>query len=162
MKDISNHITYDEATVSQTATRKGIKNIPNAQELARMKNVATKIFDKVRDHFDVPIKVSSFFRSKELNAAVGGSKTSQHMTGEAIDMQALGKITNAQIYNYIKDNCEFDQLIIEGVSKNYIAWIHVSLRLVGKNRKQILIMHNVNGRTTYTPYTEKAMKEIFG
>jgi zinc D-Ala-D-Ala carboxypeptidase len=138
MKDISDHITYDEATVSQTATRKGIKNTPTAAELARMKNVATKIFDKVRDHFGVPIKVSSFFRSKELNAAVGGSKTSQHMTGEAIDMQALSKITNVQIYNYIKDNCDFDQLIWEYGNDTNPAWVHVSLRLVGKNRKQIL------------------------
>jgi zinc D-Ala-D-Ala carboxypeptidase len=136
MKDISEHITYSEATVSQTAIRKGIKNIPNAQELSRMQYVATEIFDKVRDHFNVPIRVSSFFRCKELNAAIGGSKTSQHMTGEAIDMQATGKLTNAQIYNYIKDNFEFDQLIWEFGTDKEPAWVHVSLRKIGKNRKQ--------------------------
>jgi zinc D-Ala-D-Ala carboxypeptidase len=138
MKDISKYITYSEATVSQTATRKGIKNIPNAQELSRMQYVATEIFDKVRDHFNVPIRVSSFFRCKELNAAVGGSKTSQHMTGEAIDMQATGKLTNAQIYHYIKDNFEFDQLIWEFGTDKEPAWVHVSLRKIGKNRKQLL------------------------
>jgi zinc D-Ala-D-Ala carboxypeptidase len=138
MTRISKYISYDEATVSQTATRKGIKNTPTAAELARMKNVAEKIFDKVREHFGEPIRVSSFFRGKELNAAVGGSKTSQHMTGEAIDMQAIGKTTNAQIYNYIKDNCDFDQLIWEYGTNTEPAWVHVSLRLVGKNRKQIL------------------------
>jgi zinc D-Ala-D-Ala carboxypeptidase len=139
MTRISKYISYEEATVSQTATRKGISNKPNAQELARMKNVAEKVFDKVREHFGEPIRVSSFFRGKELNAAVGGSKTSQHMTGEAIDIQAIGKATNKDIFNYIKDNLEYDQIISEYPDKSgNPAWVHVSLRLVGKNRKQVL------------------------
>ena len=139
MERISKYVSYNEATRSQTATRKGIKNVPNAQELARMKNVATKIFDKVREHFGIPLTVSSFFRCKELNTAIGGSRSSQHMTGEAIDIDADGSsVTNAQIYNYIKDNFEFDQLIWEYGNDKNPAWVHVSLRLVGKNRRQIL------------------------
>ena len=138
MKNISKYISYKEAITSQTATRNKIENTPNELELVCMQLVALRVFDVVREHFNVPIRVSSFFRSLALNKAVGGSKTSQHVKGQAIDMQGSGKISNKMIFEYIKDNLDFDQLIWEfGTDKNP-AWVHVSYVSKEKNRKQIL------------------------
>lgn len=140
MERISKYVSYDEATKSQTAIRNKIDNKPNTEEINNMKYVASKVFDKVREHFGIPLKVSSFFRCKKLNTAVGGSATSQHMTGEAIDIDADGSsITNAQVFDYIKNNLDFDQLIWEFGDKKNPAWVHVSLKRNGKNRKQILV-----------------------
>jgi len=135
--NISKYITLAEATTSQTAVRKNIPNIPNEKELENMKHVAVNVFDKVREHFGKPIRVSSFFRCLRLNNAVGGSKTSQHIKGMAIDMQGTNGLTNAEIFHYIKDNLEFDQLIWEYGTEQEPAWVHVSL-VKGKNRKQVL------------------------
>lgn len=141
MERISKYVSYDEATKSQTAIRNKIDNKPNTEEINNMKYVASKVFDKVREHFGIPLKVSSFFRCKKLNTAVGGSATSQHMTGEAIDIDADGSsITNAQVFDYIKNNLDFDQLIWEFGDKKNPAWVHVSLKRNGKNRKQILVV----------------------
>lgn len=137
MKNISKYITYQEAITSQTAIRRGIRNVPNQQQLEAMQHVALNVFDKVREHFKKPIRVSSFFRNIATNKAVGGSRTSQHMTGEAIDIQATKGFTNAQIFNFIKEYLEFDQLIWEFGTEDNPAWVHVSLRKNG-NRKQIL------------------------
>jgi len=111
--DISPHVSYKEATHSDTAKRLGIINIPDFEQLSKMVTIATEIFEAIRNHFGVPIHVSSFFRSAELNKAIGGSKTSQHVLGEAMDIDAdkYGKITNRQIFNYIKDKLKFDLLI---------------------------------------------------
>jgi zinc D-Ala-D-Ala carboxypeptidase len=138
MKNISKYVTYQEATNSQTATRKNIDNTPKEIELISMQLVALRVFDNVREHFNTPIRVSSFFRSTELNKAVGGSRTSQHMKGQAIDMQSTGKLTNKMIFDYIKDNLDFDQLIWEFGNKTNPAWVHVSYISREKNRKQIL------------------------
>lgn len=135
--NISKYITLAEATTSQTAIRKNIPNIPNEKELENMKYVAVNVFDKVREHFGKPIRVSSFFRCLRLNNAVGGSKTSQHVKGMAIDMQGTNGLTNAEIFHYIKDNLEFDQLIWEYGTEQEPAWVHVSL-VKGKNRKKVL------------------------
>jgi zinc D-Ala-D-Ala carboxypeptidase len=135
--NISKYITLAEATTSQTAVRKGIPNVPNAKELENMQLVATLVFDKVREHFGKPIRVSSFFRSLRLNVAVGGSKTSQHTKGMAIDMQGTNGLLNAQIFHYIKDNLEFDQLIWEYGTNKEPSWVHVSYNK-GKNRGQVL------------------------
>ena len=137
MKNISKYITYQEAVTSQTAIRKGIDNTPNSNALINMQLLGIRVFDIVREHFKKPIRVSSFYRSLLLNNAVGGSRTSQHVTGEAIDIQATKGFTNAQIFNFIKDNLEFDQLIWEYGTKENPAWVHVSYRKSG-NRKQIL------------------------
>jgi zinc D-Ala-D-Ala carboxypeptidase len=137
MKNISKYITYQEAVTSQTAIRKRINNTPNSNALINMQLLGIRVFDIVREHFKKPIRVSSFYRSLLLNNAVGGSRTSQHVTGEAIDIQATKGFTNAQIFNFIKDNLEFDQLIWEYGTKENPAWVHVSYRKSG-NRKQIL------------------------
>lgn len=135
--NISKYITLAEATTSQTAVRKKIPNVPNAQQIENMKTVGTMVFDKVREHFGKPIRVSSFFRSLRLNNAVGGASKSQHVEGKAIDMQGTNGLTNAEIFHYIKNNLDFDQLIWEFGNDTEPAWVHVSYNR-GKNRKQIL------------------------
>ncbi len=138
--NISKHITYGEGVNSFTAIEKHIDNTPTPQALKEMQHVAVNVFDKVRDHFGKPLKVSSFYRSPALNAAVGGSRTSQHMAGQAIDIQCIPGtgVTNAMIYNYILKNLEFDQLIWEFGNDKEPAWVHVSLKLLGVNRKQTI------------------------
>lgn len=150
---ISKNISYKEATLSTTAKRLGIDNTPNAEQFSNMVYVAENVFQPVREHFDTPIYVSSFFRSEALNKAIRGSSSSTHMKGEAMDLDAdvYGKVTNAQIFHYIKDNLEFDQLIWEfGTDKNP-DWVHVSLSK-GNNRKQILVAKRVGGKTVYEFY----------
>lgn len=137
---ISEHITYEEATFSDTAIRAGVDNTPEKEHLDNMIEVANRCFEPVRAHFGVPIKVSSFYRSKKVNSLVkGSSKTSQHMVGQAIDLQAISGtgITNADIYQYIKNNLDFDQLIWEYGNDVQPAWVHVSYSKE-KNRKQLL------------------------
>lgn len=138
---ISKYVSMKEAIKSQTAIRRGIDNYPdNEQHLKAMKHVASTIFDPVREHFGVPIGISSFYRSPKLNTAIKGSKDSQHCIGEAIDIDAdmFGRITNMQIFDYIKDNFEFHQLIHEFGDDTEPAWVHVGLRRNGNNRNEIL------------------------
>lgn len=138
MKNISKWTTYSEAVTSQTATRLGIDNTPNAEQLVAMQLVGLRIFDVVRQHFGKPLRVSSFFRNTATNTAVKGSRTSQHTKGQAIDIQALKGVTNKQIFDYIKDNLDFDQLIWEFGTAENPAWVHVSYVSKDKNRKQVL------------------------
>lgn len=141
MSNISKYLTLAEATKSNTARDLGIDNTPNELELKAMKNVATKVFDVVREFVGGPLYASSFFRSVKLNANINGaSKTSQHCKGEAIDIkcQKYGFGTNAEVFHFIKDNLEFDQLIWEYGTDTEPQWVHVSLKLSGTNRKQVL------------------------
>ena len=145
MKKISKHITYKEATHSNTAIRLGIKNEPKIDQLDAMKYVANMVFEPARSHFNKPIRINSFFRSVTLNNKIGGSSSSQHCKGEAIDMDAIG-FSNEELFNYIKDNLKFDQLINE---YNY-SWIHVSYKLIGKNRNMVMKADRIDGKTKYT------------
>ena len=129
---ISKHISFDEATVSNTATRFGIENNPSDIQLACMKLIAEKCFEPLRTWYNKPIKVNSFFRCESLNAKVGGSKTSQHVKGEAIDLSGGNKEENKKLFDWCKENLEFDQLINE----YDFTWVHISYTV--KNRKQIL------------------------
>ena len=137
---ISKNLTLQEVTTSQTATRLKIKNVPTDKDIENLKYIAENIFQKVRDYFGVPIRISSGYRSKELNKAVGGSKNSQHTTGQALDIQGTNSVSNAQIFNYIKYNLVFDQLIWEFGDNENPAWVHVSLKKEGQNRNQILVI----------------------
>jgi len=150
---VSKNISYKEATLSTTAKRLGIDNTPDSDQFSNMIHVAEGVFQPVREHFDTPIYISSFFRSETLNSAIRGSSSSTHMKGEAMDLDAdvYGKVTNAEIFHYIKDNLEFDQLIWEfGTDKNP-DWVHVSLSK-GTNRGQVLVAKRVNGKTAYEFY----------
>ena len=148
---ISDHITYAEAIHSQTAKRKGIDNTPNPNQVETMKLTAEKIFEPLRKWVGGPIKVNSFFRSAELNTAIGGSKTSQHCKGQAIDIDDVyGNKTNAEMYNWIKDNLNFDQMIWEfGIDMNP-NWVHVSYVSEEDNRNKCLKAYKDDmGKTKY-------------
>jgi hypothetical protein len=152
---LSEHLDLSEVTRSESAKRKGISNMPTEAHIANFKLLAEKIFEPIRTHFRCPIIISSGYRSKELNAAIGGSLTSQHCQGEAIDIDMDGTpngVTNRMVFDYIKDNLDFDQLIYEFGDSNNPDWVHVSYESTGKQRKQILKAIRVNGKTTYAPY----------
>jgi hypothetical protein len=152
---LSEHLDLSEVTRSESAKRKGISNMPTEAHIANFKLLAEKIFEPIRTHFRCPIIISSGYRSKELNAAIGGSLTSQHCQGEAIDIDMDGTpngVTNRMVFDYIKDNLNFDQLIYEFGDSNNPDWVHVSYESTGKQRKQILRASRVNGKTTYSPY----------
>lgn len=134
---LSKNLSLLECVTSQTAERKGIDNTPDADVICNLKTIAEKVFQPLRTHFKKPIRVSSGYRSPNLNRAIGGSVTSQHVKGEALDLQATNGFTNRQIYDYVKKNLDFDQLIWEYGTDNEPAWVHVSYRAKG-NRKQIL------------------------
>ena len=147
---ISKHISYKEGVYSVTAIRKGIDNEPNEEQLSNMKLVAEKIFEPVRTHFKVPIKVNSFFRSPDLNKAIGGSTKSQHCKGQAIDIDdTYGKATNAEMYWWIKENLDFDQMIWEFGNNDNPDWVHVSYVSPDKNRNRCLKAYRENGKTKY-------------
>lgn len=138
---ISKHITLTEATKSQTAIRKGIDNTPNESQIESMKLVAEMCFEPLREWYGKPIGISSFFRSAALNRAVKGSPRSQHCKGQAIDIDAdifNNGITNRDIYQWLVDNVDFDQIIWEYGDDNNPAWVHVSYVGNGNNRKQQL------------------------
>jgi len=135
MDKISNHITYEEATQSPTALRMGISNTPNATELANMKDVANSCFEPLREWYGKPLKINSFFRCDALNKVVKGSKTSQHVKGQAIDISAGSKEENKKLFDWCKANLKFDQLINE----YDFTWIHISF-CRGSNRNQTLVV----------------------
>jgi len=154
MERISKHISYEEAIRSDTAKRLGISNEPNAKQLYRMKLVAERIFESAREYFEVPIYVSSFIRSEALNEALHGAVGSQHMRGEAIDMDCdvFGGITNKELFDYIYNELYFDQLILEDVSEDGTGgWVHCSYKKEG-NRNEVLRMTKINGKSIYTNY----------
>lgn len=148
---ISKHISYKEATQSQTATRKGISNDPDAYQLQNMQLLAEKVFEPLREHFGVPIAINSFFRSQKLNKAIGGAAGSQHTQGRAIDIDdTLGGVSNKQMFEYIKNHLDFDQLIWEFGDNNNPAWVHVSYVSETENRRRVLKASKKNGKTIYT------------
>jgi len=150
---LSENLSLAEVIRSETAKRKGVSNMPTPEHIENFKLLATKIFQPIREHFAKPIHISSGYRSAALNKAIGGAASSQHCTGEAIDIDMDGtSITNAQIFNYIKDNLIWDQLIWEFGTKDNPDWVHVSYESTGKQRKQILVATKSGGKTVYTPY----------
>jgi hypothetical protein len=152
---LSAHLDLSEVIRSESAKRNGISNMPIALHIENFKLLAEKVFEPVRLHFGCPIHISSGYRSIELNKCIGGSLTSQHCSGEAIDIDMDGSpsgVTNKMVFDYIKDNLVWDQMIWEfGDSKN-ADWIHVSYESTGKQRKQLLRAVRVNGKTTYQNY----------
>jgi hypothetical protein len=142
MEIFSRYLSYEEAVKSKTAIRLGIDNTPTPEHLANMKYVAREIFDKVREFVKGPLHASSFYRSQALNDMVpGSSKTSQHMKGEAIDIDCdtFGNGTNLKVFFFIKDNLIFDELIGEYPDAlGNFAWVHVSKSKTG-NRGRVLV-----------------------
>ena len=141
MKNISKHISYKEAVRSNYAKKHKIENEPNDEQIENMQLIAEKVFEPLREWVGGPIKVNSMFRSKKLNTGIKGSLTSQHLKGQAIDLTTMGLKTNLEIFNYIKDNLDFDQLIWE-YGRNNPVWVHVSYKSKN-NRKQVLVVKEV-------------------
>ena len=147
---ISKHISYKEGVYSNTATRRGIDNTPNNEQLDNMELVANKVFEPLRKWVNGPIKINSFFRSPELYTAIGGSSKSQHCKGQAIDIDdTFGKATNAEMYNWIKKNLDFDQMIWEFGDDDNPDWVHVSYVSEEENRNRCLKAYRKDGKTQY-------------
>jgi zinc D-Ala-D-Ala carboxypeptidase len=150
MERISEHISYKEGIKSNTATRLGIKNTPDDYQITNMVNIGDNVFEPLRKYVGGPIRINSFYRCEELNRAIGGSSRSQHCEGRAIDLDdTLGHKTNAEMYQYIKDNLSFDQLIWEFGDDTNPDWIHVSYVHPDENRKRCLRAERINGKTSY-------------
>lgn len=138
--NLSKNLTLFEMTRSDMAKRKGVSNEPTPEHIENMKILAEKIFQPIREHFGVPIYISSGYRSAALNKKIGGSRTSQHLTGEAIDIDMDGHphVSNVQVFNYIRENLFFDQLIWEYGNNSSPDWVHVSYSTSGTNRRDVL------------------------
>ena len=148
---LSDNLSYKEVIYSNTAIAREIPNEPTIEHLENLKAIAKNVFQPLRDHFGVPIKVTSGYRSKELNDAIGGSPTSQHSHGQALDLDAdvFGGLTNAQIFAFIDERLVFDQMIWEFGDNKNPDWVHVSYRTDGKNRGEKLIAYKKDGKTKY-------------
>jgi zinc D-Ala-D-Ala carboxypeptidase len=153
MTALSKYATLEECSKSTTASRLGIDNNPPVEVRDNLREVCSKVFDPCREFVGGPLAISSGYRGPKLNKAVGGSKSSEHMLGQALDIDCdtFGNGTNAALFHFIKDNLEFNQLIWEfGTDKNP-EWVHVSYSRL-HNKKQILKASKVNGKTVYTNY----------
>lgn len=140
MTQLTEHFTLEELTVSPTAKKLGIPNVPTPEHIANMKYCCEKILEPVRAHFGKPVTINSSYRSPAVNKAVGGSKTSQHVNGQAIDFEIQG-LDNKVVADWVADNLEFDQVILEFYSsgdKNS-GWVHASIKKEGGNRRQRLV-----------------------
>ena len=147
---ISKHISKKEGIRSITALRLGIDNTPGEDELQNMKLIAEKVFEPLRDYVDGPIRINSMFRSKDLNRAIGGSRKSQHCQGRAMDIDdTFGVMPNSAMFNWIKQNLDFDQMIWEFGNEDNPDWVHVSYVNPGSNRNRCLQAYREKGKTKY-------------
>ena len=148
--NLSANFTLKELTRSDTATRLGLDNQPNDEALENLKLLCEKVLQPVRDHFGKSVTVNSGYRSPESNAAVGGSRTSDHCKGQACDLEIDG-IPNPELAQWIMDNLEYTQLILEfytpGGDPN-AGWVHVSYD-PNNLKKQELTAVKVAGKTQY-------------
>ena len=144
---LGKYFSLSEMVKSQTAIRKGIDNLPNDEQIEALIELVENVLDPVREHFGRPVTVNSGFRGKKLNKAIGGSKSSQHCKGEAADIEIPG-VSNPEVSEWIKNNLDFDQLILEyhtsGIPDS--GWVHVSWRSSKKNRKQVLTIDKTGTR----------------
>ena len=150
MERISEHISYKEGTRSVTALRLGIDNTPDQYQLTNMQVIAENIFEPLRKWVRGPIKINSFLRVPDLNKAIGGSESSQHCQGRAIDIDdSYGHKTNAEMFQYIKKHLDFDQMIWEFGDDNNPDWVHVSYVSPDRNRGRCLRAERIDGKTQY-------------
>ena len=147
---ISKHISYKEGVYSRTATRLSINNKPNDEQMQNMCLIAEEVFEPLRSWVGGPIKINSFFRSPELNKAIGGSTKSQHCHGQAIDLDdTFGRATNAEMYEFIRKYLDFDQMIWEFGDDDNPNWVHISYVSSDKNRNRCLLAYKENKKTKY-------------
>lgn len=147
---ISDHISYKEAVKSNTALRLNIKNEPNDYQITNMVGIAHNVFEPLREWVGGPIKINSMFRCEELNRAIGGSSRSQHCEGRAIDLDdTFGYKTNAEMFEYIRKNLNFDSIIWEFGNDDNPDWVHVSYISKDENRGRVMRAEKINGKTQY-------------
>jgi uncharacterized protein YcbK (DUF882 family) len=148
---LTENFSLAEMTKSETALRLDLPNDPEPEHLENLKVLAENVLQPVRDHFGRGVKVNSAYRHPDVNKAVGGSTTSDHCKGMAADIEIPG-VANADLAEWIKDNCEFRQLILEfytpGVPDS--GWVHVSYN-PADNKKQVMTAMKENGKTVYKP-----------
>ena len=152
---LTTNFSLAELTASQVAARKGIPNNPTAGQIENLKKLCESILQPIRNHYDSPVIISSGFRTPELCVLINSSINSQHAKGQAADLQVIG-VDNKALAKYIKENLDFDQLILEFYKEAvgpHSGWVHVSY--VGKeNRKQSLTATRAEntGKTVYSPW----------
>ena len=147
---LSDHVSYKEGVYSITALRLGLKNDPSDAHLKNMKLICEKVFEPLRMHVGGPIKINSFYRGPELNKAIGGSAKSQHCHGQAMDIDdTYGHASNAAMFDWIKANLDFDQMIWEFGNDQNPDWVHVSYVSPEANRKRCLKAYRESGKTKY-------------
>ena len=150
MERLSKHVSYKEGVHSITALRLGLKNDPTDAHLENMKLICEKVFEPLRTHVGGPIKINSFYRGPELNKAIGGSTKSQHCHGQAIDIDdTYGHASNAAMFDWIRANLDYDQMIWEFGTDQNPDWVHVSYVHPDENRKRCLKAYRENGKTKY-------------
>lgn len=148
--NLSKHVTLAEFTRSDAAIRHGIYNEMDSGQIEKAKALCENVFEPIREHLGKPIRISSGYRSPSVNKRIGGSATSQHCKGEAMDLD----LQDRDLFEWIVNNVEFDQAIYEFGNDNAALWFHLSYRK-GNNRKQILRAIKVGGKTQYIPYSFK-------
>ena len=152
---LTTNFSLAELTASQVAARKGIPNNPSAGQIENLKKLCESILQPIRNHYDSPVIISSGFRTPELCILINSSINSQHAKGQAADLQVIG-VDNKALAKYIKENLDFDQLILEFYKEEegpHSGWVHVSY--VGKeNRKESLqaTRSEKTGKTVYSPW----------
>jgi len=147
---ISKHISDKESVYSRTALRRGVDNTPTEEHKNNMVKLAEEVFEPLRAYVGGPVKINSFYRSPKLNKVIGGSSKSQHCNGQAIDIDdTFGRATNAEMYNFIKENLDFDQMIWEFGDDSNPNWVHVSYVSPKENRNRCLKAYKENGKTKY-------------
>ena len=149
---LSKNLSLNEVIKSNTAERRGIDNSPNDTHLANLKYLAEQVFQPIRDHFDVPIYISSGYRSPALNEAIGGSPRSFHSHGMALDLDQDGRnkgVSNADVFYFIKENLPFSELIWEFGTEDNPNWVHVAIAKGRENEKKTKIAEKINGKTQY-------------
>jgi len=150
MNNISKNVSYKEGVYSITANRLGLINKPDEVQLANMKTIAEKVFQPLREWVGKPIKINSFFRSPKLNKAIGGSSKSQHCHGQAIDIDdTFGHKSNADMFTYVKEILNFDQMIWEFGDDKNPDWVHISYVSPSANRNRCLKAYRKDGKTKY-------------
>ena len=149
---LSKNLSLNEVIKSNTAERRGIDNSPNETHLANLKYLAEQVFQPIREHFGVPIYISSGYRSPALNEAIGGSPRSFHSHGMALDLDQDGRnkgVSNADVFYFIKENLPFSELIWEFGNESNPNWVHVAIAKGREKEKKVKIAEKINGKTQY-------------
>jgi len=149
---LSKNLSLSEVIKSNTAERKGIDKSPNETHLNNLKYLAEQVFQPIRDYFEVPIYISSGYRSLSLNEAIGGSPRSFHSHGMALDLDQDGRnkgVSNTEVFYFIKENLPFSELIWEFGDEDKPDWVHVAIAKGRENEKKIKIAEKIDGKTKY-------------